>query len=61
MSAVSNQACFRAKGVRGRLVVDVLRPLLTGHKLSYFTLTEACSVLLNTHVETLTQVRGVPL
>ena len=55
MSAISNQVSFKAKGVRGRLVLDVLRPLLVTQKLSYFTLTEACSVLLKFHKETLDQ------
>lgn len=55
MTATSNQQCFRAVGLSGRLVVDVLRPILTGHTLSFFSLDEACAVLLHTPKERLPQ------
>eukprot|EP00898_Chlorokybus_atmophyticus_P005186 jgi/Chlat1/5669/Chrsp37S00424 len=52
MSSTSNQEVFRAD-VEGRLVLDVLRPVLVGHTLSAFTLPECSAVFLKKPLEVL--------
>lgn len=55
MSATSNQECFSAKGLCGRLSLDYLRPILTAHSLSFFSLDECVAVFLGEEMEVLSQ------
>ncbi|KAF6253905.1 hypothetical protein COO60DRAFT_1642829 [Scenedesmus sp. NREL 46B-D3] len=51
MASTSNQETFRALGLPGRLVLDVLRQVLTGQGLATFSLVDCCHSLLNRTLE----------
>lgn len=51
MASTSNQETFKAVGMSGRLVYDVLRQVLTGQSLATFSLVDCCQSLLNTTLE----------
>ena len=50
-----SQASYQVHGLVGRFFIDALRPILTGHNLSRFTLEESVAVLLGGTCETVRQ------
>ncbi|KAF8067421.1 POLD1 [Scenedesmus sp. PABB004] len=53
MASTSNQETFRAEGLQGRMVLDVLRQVLTSQGLSTFTLVDCAQSLLDATLEVL--------
>lgn len=51
MASTSNQETFKAEGMSGRVVYDVLRQVLTGQSLATFSLVDCCQSLLDLTLE----------